>query len=137
MPAEQDSIPFNNYARVGAGNLKTTFGEVYINNGKDEALQVGGFARHLAQSGSTIYKQNENREEAGIFAKGIFADNTISGRVNYNYRGVNFYGIDPQNPPTSFNPAKQHFSTISGEGELPKNFKDVENDFTYAVKVNG
>ena len=137
MPAEQDSIPFDNYARVGAGNLKTTFGEVYINNGRDEALQVGGYARHLAQSGSTIYKQNENREEAGVFGKGIFADNTLSGRINYNYRGVNFYGFDPANPPTSFNPAKQHFSTISGEGELAKNFKDVENDFTYAVKVNG
>ena len=28
MPKEQDSIPSNNYARIGVGNLKTTFGEV-------------------------------------------------------------------------------------------------------------
>jgi hypothetical protein len=137
MPKEEDSIPSNNYARVGVGNLKTTFGEVYINNGKDEALQVGGFAKHLAQSGSTIYKQNESRDEIGVFAKGIFTDNTLSGRINYNRRGTYFYGFDQANPPTSFNPGKQHFSTISGEGEVAKNFKDVENDFTYAVKVNG
>src|ERR1700712_4341903 len=137
MPKEEDSIPSNNYARVGVGNLKTTFGEVYINNGKDEALQVGGFAKHLAQSGSTIYKQNESRDEVGVFAKGIFADNTLSGRINYNRRGTYFYGFDQANPPPSFNPGKQHFSTISGEGEVAKNFKDVENEFTYAVKVNG
>jgi hypothetical protein len=137
MPAEQDSIPFNNYARVGLGNLKTTFGEVYINNGQDNALQVGGYARHIAQSGASINKQNENREEVGVFGKGVLGDNTLSGRINYNYRGTNFYGFDPANPPVSFNPEKQHFSTISGEGELAKSFKDVENDFTYALKVNG
>ena len=57
MPKEQDSVPSNNYARIGLGNLKTTFGEVYINNGQDQAMQVGGYARHLAQSGS-IPKQN-------------------------------------------------------------------------------
>src|SRR3569833_855291 len=46
MPKEQDSVPSNNYARIGVGNLKTTFGEVYINNGQDPNMQVGGYARH-------------------------------------------------------------------------------------------
>ncbi|MGZ3821354.1 MAG: hypothetical protein ACXVB6_12230 [Mucilaginibacter sp.] len=137
MPKEQDSVPLNNYARVGVGNLKTTFGEVYINNGQDNALQVGGFARHLAQSGSSIYKQNESRDEIGVFGKAATDDNTFTGRINYNRRGTYFYGFDPANPPTSFNPGKQHFSTLSGEGEITKNFKDVENAFTYAVKVDG
>ena len=41
MPAEQDSVPSNNYVKVGLGNLKTTFGEVYVDNGKDAGLQVG------------------------------------------------------------------------------------------------
>jgi hypothetical protein len=137
MPKEEDSIPSNNYARIGLGNLKTTFGEAYIDNGKDAALQVGGYAKHIAQSGSSIYKQNESRDEVGIFGKGISDDNTLSGRINYNRRGTDFYGFDPANPPASFNPVKQHFSTLSGEGEITKNFKDVENDFTYAVKIDG
>ncbi|MDB5025492.1 MAG: hypothetical protein JWP78_3247 [Mucilaginibacter sp.] len=137
MPKEQDSVPSNNYARIGLGNLKTTFGEAYIDNGKDNALQVGGYAKHIAQSGSSIYKQNESRDEVGVFGKAITEDNNFSGRINYNRRGTNFYGFDPANPPVSFNPAKQHFSTLSGEGEVAKNFKDVENEFTYAVKVNG
>ncbi|HEY4197195.1 MAG TPA: hypothetical protein VGM63_16750 [Mucilaginibacter sp.] len=137
MPKEQDSIPSNNYAKIGLGNLKTTFGEAYIDNGQDQALQVGGFAKHIAQSGSSIYKQNESRDEVGIFAKGITDDNTFSGRINYNRRGTDFYGFDPANPFPSFNPVSQHFNTISGEAEVTKNFKDVENEFTYALKVNG
>jgi hypothetical protein len=137
MPKEQDSVPSNNYARIGVGNLKTTFGEAYIDNGKDNALQVGGYAKHIAQSGSSIYKQNESRDEVGVFGKSITDDNTFSGRINYNRRGTYFYGFDPANPPTTFNPAKQHFSTLSGEGEITKNYKDVPNDFTYAVKVDG
>jgi len=137
MPKEQDSIPSNNYARVGLGNLKTTFGEVYINNGQDAALQVGGFAKHIAQSGASIYKQNESREEAGVFIKGITGDNNITANINYNRRGTYFYGFDPANPPTSFKPQQQHFNTISGAAEVTKKFKDEENAFTYAAKVDG
>jgi hypothetical protein len=137
MPKEEDSIPSNNYAKIGVGNLKTTYGEVYVDNGSDEALQVGAYAKHIAQSGASINKQNESRDEIGVFGKGITDDNTFSGRINYNRRGTDFYGFDPANPPSSFNPQKQHFNTISAEGEITKNYKDVENDFTYAVKVDG
>lgn len=137
MPAEVDSVPSNNYARIGLGNFKTTFGEAYINNGKDNGLQLGAYLKHLAQSGSSIYKQNENRDILGVFGKSITDENTFSGRISYDHRGTYFYGYDPLNPPTTFSPVKQHFSTLSGEGEITKNFKDVENDFTYAVKLNG
>jgi hypothetical protein len=137
MPREVDSVPSNNYARVGLGNLKTTYGEVYINNGQDEAMQVGGFAKHLAQSGSSIYKQNEIKDEIGIFGKGITDDNAFKGSVNYKRLGTYFYGFDPANPPQTFNPLAQHFNTLSGEAEITKNYKDVPNDFTYALKLDG
>jgi len=136
MPKEEDSIPSNNYARIGVGNMKTTFGEVYINNGQDQALQVGGFAKHIAQSGS-IPKQNESREEAGVFIKGIVDDNDITARIGYNRRGTYFYGYDPGNPPQAYNPLQQHFNTITGAVEVTKKFKDEENAFTYAAKIDG
>jgi len=137
MPKEIDTIPSNNFVKIGAGNFKTTFGEAYINNGRDQALQTGLFVKHLAQSGSSIYKQNESRDEVGAFIKGITADNDFNGRVNYQHRGTYFYGFDPVNPPTSFSPANQHFNTFSGEVEVAKNYKDVPNDLTYAVKLDG
>ena len=136
-PQEQDSVQTNNYAKVGIGSMKTTFGEAYFGNGKDEALQVGGYLKHIAQSGSSLDKQNDSRQEVGVFGKSIMADNTLTGRITYKRHQTYFYGIDQQNPPTGFEPAKQVFNNIGAEGEIAKNFKDEENAFTYAAKFKG
>ncbi len=137
MPPEVDSIPSNNYARIGLGNYKTTYGEAYIGNGKDESIQYGVFAKHLSQSSSSINKQNEIKDEIGVFGRTTTADNAFFGRINYSRLGTYFYGFDPANPPGSFNPAAQHSSTLSGEGEITKKFTDEANEFTYAVKAGG
>ncbi|MDB5140251.1 MAG: hypothetical protein JWR12_2167 [Mucilaginibacter sp.] len=135
-PAEQDSALTNNYVKAGLGSLKTTYGEAYFNNGKDQALQVGGYLKHFAQNGN-VYKQNSEKDEAGVFGKSIGDVNSLSGRINYNYSSNYFYGYDPYLPTAPIQANKQHFSTISGEVELAKNYKDVENDFTYALKLKG
>ena len=136
-PAERDSDLYNNYIKAGIGNLKTTFGEAYFDNGRDQALQVGGFLKHFAQDGS-INDQKSERDEAQIFGKSMGAVNSISGNIDYNYRSNYFYGYDEAAPvPADFQVEKQHFSTISAEGELTKNYQDVENDFTYALKIAG
>ena len=137
-PAEQDSALLNNYVKAGAGSLKTTYAEGYFANGRDEALQAGGFIKHFAQAGNQ-YKQNEITDELGVFGKSFNADNTLTGRINYKRLGTYFYGLTPAiaSASTSFNPQKQTFNNIGAEGELAKNYKDVENDFTYAVKLKG
>ncbi|HEY4327888.1 MAG TPA: TonB-dependent receptor [Mucilaginibacter sp.] len=135
-PPERDSAQTNNYLKVGLGNLKTTFGEAYFGNGKDQALQVGGYLKHFAQEGS-FYKQNSAKEEAGIFGKSIGVVNSLTGRIDYNYRSNYFYGYNQYQPPPVLQVDKQHFSTIGAEGELAKNYKDVPNDFTYALKLKG
>jgi hypothetical protein len=141
MPAQQDSIPGNNYARVGLGNLKTTYGEVYVNNGSDQALQVGLYAKHFSQDG-TLYKQDASNNEIGVFGKSVGTTNSVSGRIDYKYNSNYFYGFDQNNPAAAENtstvvPGKQHFSIIGAEGELTKNYADVPNDFTYAFKLKG
>jgi outer membrane receptor protein involved in Fe transport len=138
-PAEQDSVLVNNYVKVGAGSLKTTYAEGYFANGRDEALQVGGFLKHFAQAGNQL-KQNEIRDEVGVFGKSIMADNTLTGRINYKRRGTYFYGDNTSGVVPAayvFDPQKQTFNTIGAEAELAKNYKDVENDFTYALKLKG
>ncbi len=133
-PRERDSDLTNNYVKGGLGSLKTTYGEAYFNNGKDQALQVGGYLKHFAQDG-TLHDQNSAKEEAGVFAKSIGEVNSLTGSINYNYNSNYFFGYDPLNPPALLQVDKQHFSTISAEGQLAKNYKDVENDFTYALKI--
>ncbi len=135
-PAEQDSVPTNNYVKVGLGSLKTTYGEAYFANGRDDALQVGGYLKHFAQNGN-LFHENSAKEEAGVFGKSAGDVNNISGRITYNYNSNYFYGFDQLNPPAVLQVNKQHFSTLGAEGELAKNYKDVENDFTYALKLKG
>ncbi|MGZ3776759.1 MAG: hypothetical protein ACXVI9_04025, partial [Mucilaginibacter sp.] len=137
MPPEVDTIPSNNYARIGLGNFKTTYGEVYVSNGQNEVMQLGAYAKHLGQSSSAINKQNEMKDEVGVFAKGITDDNAFTGRITYNRLGTNFYGFNPSNPPGAFSPAAQRFNTFSGEGEMTKRFKDTTNALTYALKLDG
>lgn len=136
-PKEADSDLYNNYLKVGAGNLNTTFGEAYFNNGRDQGLQLGGYLKHFMQSGS-IHDENSSREEASIFGKSIGETNSLSGNITYNYRTNYFYGYDEaEAPPANLQVAQQHFSTLSAQGELTKNYQDVENDFTYALKLSG
>jgi hypothetical protein len=137
MPAEHDSVMFNNYVKGGVGNVKTTYAEAYFGNGKDNALQVNGYLKHFAQQGG-LPKQNQSREQVGVFGKTINEENSLSGRIDYDYRSNYFYGynVNAQQPP-AVEPAKQHFSTIGGEGELVKNYRDTTNDFTYALKLKG
>jgi hypothetical protein len=137
MPREQDSIPQNNYAEVGLGNMKTTYGEAFFNTGPDQGLQAGGFVKHFAQSGS-LYKQNQSRDEVNVFGKSVGAVNDLNGFIDYKYNSNYFYGFDQDNAATTqVNPAHQHFSILSAEGNLAKNFADVPNDFTYALKIKG
>lgn len=137
MPAEKDSALMPDYIKAGLGNLKTTYGEAYITNGRDEALQTGGYIKHFAQAG-TLYKQNESKDAIGVFGKSITDNNALSGRIDYSYNTNYFYGYNTSVPiPLNFNPGKQHFSTLGAEGEIAKNYKDVENDFTYALKLKG
>ena len=137
IPVERDSVPDNNYIKLGVGNLKTTFGEAYFGNGRDEALQVSGYIKHLAQQGVSYYKQNTDKNQVGVFGKSIGAVKTLTGRIDYDNRGHYYYGYDGSAPPTFLDVAHQYFNTISAEGELAKNYKDVEKDFTYAAKLKG
>jgi len=137
MPAERDSVLEPDYVKAGIGNMKTTYAEAYITNGRDQALQIGGYAKHFSQQGDLL-KQNQSKNSIGIFGKSINDENALSGRIDYSYNSNYFYGYNTSAPmPIGFNPGKQHFSTISGEGEIAKNYKDVPNDFTYAAKLQG
>jgi hypothetical protein len=137
QPKERDSDLLNNYIKAGLGNLKTSFGEAYFNNGRDQGLQFGGYLKHFMQSGS-IKDQKSSRDEASIFGKSIGATNSLDGNITYNYRTNFFYGFDQTAPPpANLRQREQHFSTLSAQGELLKNYQDVENDFTYALKLSG
>lgn len=136
IPKSADDTLYNNYAKAGIGTLNTTFGELYLDNGRNQTLQYGGYAKHFDQHGS-LPKQNASRQELGIFGKSVGENNSVSGRIDYTRRNNYFYGFNQDNPPSNLIPGKQHFNVIEGEAEIAKNFKDIENDFVYAAKISG
>ncbi|MDN3586927.1 TonB-dependent receptor [Pedobacter aquatilis] len=132
---EKQTELINNYVKGGFGSLSTLLGEVYINNGRDEALQLGGYFKHFSQEGK-LNKQNSSTQQLSLFGKSILDNNTVSGRLNLERNGVHFYGIDDARPTLNPNPEKQAYTLIEAEGELVKNYKESETDFSYALKAN-
>ena len=133
---EKESILINNYVKGGVGNLATIFGEAYFNNGKDEGLQFGGYFRHFSQEGK-LNKQNSSDQQLSVFGRSILDQHTVSGRINVQRHGTNFYGIDTDRPTFNTDPQKQALTFVELEGELVKNFTEDPDALSYALKANG
>lgn len=133
---EKQTELINNYVKGGFGSLSTLLGEVYINNGRDQALQVGGYFKHFSQEGK-LNKQNSSKQQFSLFGRSIMEENTVSGRINFERNGLYFYGIDNDRPTLNPNPEKQALTLLEAEGELIKNYKEDNDAFSYAVKANG
>lgn len=136
LAAAREEELINNYAKGGFGNATTTLLEAYINTGKDEALQAGGYFRHFGQEGK-LPGQKFNQQELSVFGRSITDLATFSGRVNYQRNGLRFYGQDPSQPDFNLDPAKQAFNFIEAEGEVVNRYSTDENALSYAAKING
>jgi hypothetical protein len=136
VAAEKQMELINNYVKGGFGSANTLLGEAYINLGRDEALQAGGFFRHFSQSGK-LEGQKLNQQQLSVFGRSIGEKAILSGRVNYERKGFNFYGYDENNPLRNLDPAKQAFNFIEVEGEVVNKYTEDEDALSYAAKVNG
>ena len=133
---EKQTELVNNYVKGGFGSLATLLGEVYVNMGRDPALQVGGYFKHFSQEGK-LNKQNSSNQQFSLFGRSIMDENTISGRINFERNGLYFYGIDNDRPALNPNPQKQALTLFEAAGELIRNYKEDTDAFSYAVKANG
>ena len=133
---EQQATLLNNYVKIGAGNMNTGLGEVYLNTGQDEALQAGMFVKHLAQQGS-INKQQFSEQQISGFGRSIGASKTYAGKIGYNRRSTYFYGFNPALPAPTGDPIKQRFNLVEGEAEMLSNYTEDPEIANYALKVNG
>lgn len=132
MSDEREAVLSNNYVKIGAGNFNTALGEVYVNTGRDEALQAGGYFKHLSQQGN-LEKQQFSNQEAGVFGRSVAEDYSLSGKLTYDRRATFFYGFDPVSSiPADRN--RQRFSTIAAEGEVMNNYSEASG-FNYAASI--
>jgi len=136
VAAERQTEIINNYVKAGLGSAGTILGEAYINMGRDEALQAGGFFRHFSQEGK-LEGQKFNQQQLTVFGRSIGEKAVLSGRVNYERKGLYFYGYDELNPLRNLDPQKQAFNFIEAEGEIVNKYTEDENALSYAAKING
>jgi hypothetical protein len=136
LAEERKQELINNYIKGAFGTATTTLLEAYINTGRDEALQAGGYFRHFGQEGKLI-GQKENQQELSAFGRSIGEQATLSGRVNYQRHGLNFYGYNQNVPDVNLDPESQAFNFIEAEGEVVNRYSPDENAFSYAAKING
>jgi len=144
MPAIRPDILTNNYAKIGAGNFNTLLGEVYISNGEDEGLQVGGFVKHLSQKGTELEGQNFSEQKIGLFGKSVLDRITVGGEIGFNRYATRYYGLVPANLQPDFpmpeplpDPTKQHYNDIYIKGELYSNHEENEELLSYSLKADG
>jgi len=136
VAAEKQTEIINNYVKGGLGPSTTLFGEAYINTGRDEAMQAGGFFRHFSQEGK-LEGQRLSEQQLSVFGRSIGDQAILSGRVNYQRKGFNFYGFDENSSFLNLDPAKQAFNFIEAEGEVVNKYTEDEDALSYAAKVNG
>src|SRR5690606_7242593 len=123
----------NNYVRGAAGNFGTALGEVYINTGRDRALQTGVFFKHLSQEGN-LDKQQFSNQQLGVFGRSITDSYSVSGKLIYDRESTFFYGFNPLSSAT-VSADKQRFGTISGQAELISNYS-ASSSTAYALTLD-
>ena len=124
----------HNSFKAGLGSLSTTRGEFYLNNGRDQALQTGFFAKHFAQKGE-INKQEFSQQHLGAFMKSVGKHSSFSAQAGLKRLGTYFYGADPLVLNTG-DPAQQNLSLIQFSADLGSNFTIKPKSFNYGLKLD-
>lgn len=139
IPAVRFANKFNNYAKIGAGNLGAFLGELYLTNTDYMDTRFGAHLKHLSQEGNVLH-QLFSQQEISVFGRQLYEDFTISGDLGYKRYGTRFYGqpYDINDIALNPNPEKQAFNDVFLNAELASNRRaDALDPLSYSVKVNG
>lgn len=138
MPFTRMEDRTGNYVKIGAGNLGTLLGEVYLTTDRFPDARVGGYFKHLNQKGS-LEGQVFSQQQVGVFGRKVLAPFTIDGELGFSRYGTRLYGVVSDNLGTNLNPdpRKQAFNDIFFNGELTSNFEENDPDaVSYSLKAD-
>ena len=139
MPFASNQGLTNNYAKIGAGNMGTLLGEVYLSSDYWVDTRVGGYFKHLNQKGS-FEGQKYSSQHVGVFGRTVYGPVTLDGEVGYKRYGTGFYSTAEKTDGTLWNTdphLKQAFNDIYFTGEITSNYEDGATDaFDYSLKAD-
>lgn len=130
----------NNYVKIGAGNLNTLLGEVYLTNDEYVDTRFGMLAKVLTQKGG-VEDQNFGEQEITLFGRQLYEGFTLSSDVGFRRNNTRFYGYHEYWTPLSIpipDIEKQAFNNLFLDVELTSNAgPENQSTLSYAVKGNG
>lgn len=138
MPFTNIEARTNNYVKIGAGNLGTLLGEVYLTTDRFPDARIGGYLKHLSQKGN-LEGQAFSQQQIGVFGRKTLVPFTLNGELGFNRYGTRFYGVVQDEFGMNLNPdpQRQAFNDIFFNGELTSNFEEDDPDaVSYSVKAD-
>lgn len=118
IKAESISKLHKSYIKIGAGNYRTTLGELYLTNIRSRDMQLGAFIRHHAAQGK-LSNDNFSENQASVFIKKIFSTHELQASAIYDRDVVHYYGYDHEAiAPDAVRNVRQYFNYYGAEASL-------------------
>jgi len=104
-PAKMVGLPisklYKSQLTLGAGNYRTPYMELSINQGRAKTTQLGFYFNHQSSTGK-IKLENKHKVNAGysdnlmkLYGKKIFTKSVLEADISGGYNSVLFYGYNP------------------------------------------
>lgn len=132
---ESVKLPFENYVKLGGGNLSTIYLDAGIGGIHGKGYETNIHLHHLSQKGDIGFQESS---QSGIEAEGIFHGKkaewhaTVNGELNRYYDYGYDHNLFPYNNADSL---KQAYTTI-GAGLEMKNVVTAKTKFSYNPSVS-
>lgn len=109
---------YSGYARIGIGSIMMPLAELYYNNTRTRKFTYGLHAQHLSSFGRISGYAPANYDRTNFRGFGGVNEKKYnwSAEVNYNNRGLHFYGFPNEN--ANADSIAQRFNTFGLKGEF-------------------
>lgn len=134
---KNESIPklYKTYLKLGGGNYATSLAELYFSNTRSKEYQTSIYLKHNASVGA-IKNMDFSENQAKIFGKRIYKQNTLAANVFYDRDVIHFYGYDHDFYNYSRRQIRQQFDYLEFETSLTKNIQSDSDKVHYEGKIN-
>jgi hypothetical protein len=117
------------YAKVGVGSELMPLGEIYFDSKRSRKFMYGAHVKHLSSFGNlkNYAPAQFDRTRLGIYG-GVNENNyTLRGDINYNNRGLHYYGWEIPLDSVSRDSIRQRYQDVGGSFSFASHKKDSAN----------
>ncbi|MEM7552246.1 MAG: TonB-dependent receptor [Bacteroidota bacterium] len=125
---------YGNYVKAGFGNFSSPYGEIYLNNKREEKFSYGFFGRHLSAANGPVDDENSGTSSniARVYGN-VFTDYLkLSGELDYQRDAYHYYGYT-QPADVDDDDIRQIFNRFKASVALSD--LSTENGLDYAINL--